>query len=118
MKVKIKGKEFELHYSMRIHILYENVMNQALGNNDNVGNTTSMVALMYCAIMASMQYYKINETLTYDEFMDWIDQQGPSVFIDFGKWFSESVETFNAIGSNKDEKSGKKGSAKKDSPNA
>jgi hypothetical protein len=130
MRIKIKEKELELHYSMRIHILYENIMNQTLSNSDKVGTTTSMIVLMYCAIVASMQYYRMNETLSYDDFLDWVDQQGPSIFTEFGQWFTESVEAYNSIGADKSDdgtqgapertytQKGKKGSAKKASPNA
>lgn len=120
MRIKIKEKELELHYSMRIHILYENIMNQTLSNSDKVGTTTSMIVLMYCAIIASLQYYRMNETLSYDDFLDWVDQQGPSIFTEFGQWFTESVEAYNSIGADKsdDKQKGKKGSAKKASPNA
>ena len=90
MKIKIKGKEFELHYSMRMYILYENIMGQSL-NAATQGMTTSMVILMYCAILASIQYHKLNISISYDEFMDWLDDQNPSVFTNFADWFTKCV---------------------------
>jgi len=96
MKVKIKGKEFELHYSMRMYILYENIM----GKNLNVieqGTTTSLIILMYCAVVASMQYHRINEHVAYEEFMDWLDEQPPTVFAEFGNWFTSASETYTSL---------------------
>lgn len=103
MKVNIKGKEFELHYSMRMYILYENIMGKSLSNGVQ-GTTTSMIVLMYCAILASIQYHKLNISLSYDDFMDWLDEQDASVFADFGKWFTDAVEAYSSVKSDdKDE---------------
>lgn len=106
MKINIKGKELELHYSMRIHILYENIMNQSLSAVQ--GNTTSLVILMYCAIMASIQKAKLNLTVNYDEFMDWLDEQNPEIFGEFSKWFAESVEAYSGVKLKQDENEAKK----------
>lgn len=112
MKINIKGKELELHYSMRIHILYENIMNQSLSAVQ--GNTTSLVVLMYCAIMASIQKVRMNLTVSYDEFMDWLDEQKPDIFGEFSKWFAESVEVYSGVKLKKEEE---KTSTEKADPN-
>lgn len=102
MKVKIKGKEFELHYSMRIYILYENIMGQSLSNVTQ-GTTTSMVVLMFCAILASMQYHRIETHLNYEEFMDWLDEQPPTVFSEFSDWFTSAVTAYSSVKKGSDE---------------
>ena len=114
MKVNIKGKEIELHYSMRIHILYENVMNQSLSAVQN--KTTSLVVLMYCAIVASIQKARLNLPLSYEDFMDWIDEQGPDIFSEFSKWFTESVEAYSGLKLKEEDK--KDQSTEKADPNA
>lgn len=114
MKVNIKGREIELHYSMRIHILYENVMNQSLSAVQN--KTTSLVVLMYCAIVASIQKARLDLPLSYEDFMDWIDEQGPDIFSEFSKWFTESVEAYSGLKLKEEDK--KDQSTEKADPNA
>lgn len=96
MKINIKGKEVELHYSMRIHILYENIMNQTL-SNVSTNSTTGLIVLMYCAVMASIQKARLGLAVSYDEFMDWIDEQNPNIFAEFGKWFKNSAESYAGL---------------------
>lgn len=95
MKINIKGKEFELHYSMRMYILYENILGKSI-DSESTSSYTSIIALLFSAIMSSIHYYKLNISLSYDEFMDWMDSQNSTKLInDFSRWFVENI-TANA----------------------
>lgn len=91
MKIKIKNKEIELHYSMRMYILYENITGKSL-SFENMSSYTSLIVLFYSAIVATIQRNHINMTISYDEFMDWLDEQnGATIMKDFSDWFTSSV---------------------------
>ena len=89
MKIHIKDTDLELHYSMRMYIIYENIMGQAL-SMENKYSYTSLIVLLYSAIVASIQKAKINMVLSYDEFMDWLDDNSTAMQ-DFSVWFTEQM---------------------------
>lgn len=90
MIVKIKDKEFELRYSMRGYILYENIIGKSI-NFDDFKNQQNLIALCYAFVISSAQYHKIDIHFTYDEFIDWIDEQGGLEFChSFATWFFEA----------------------------
>lgn len=92
MKVKINGKEIELHYSFRIFIIYENIT----GENVDYSNFQSIKQLttLFCScIIASAQKDKIELDLTYDKFMDFLDENGGYQMLnEFTIWFASQVE--------------------------
>lgn len=93
MKINIKDIDLELHYSMRMYILYENILGKAL-NFENASSYTSVIVLFYSAIMASIQSKKLDITLTYDEYMDWLDEQNAQELLaEFSSWFASHVMT-------------------------
>ena len=85
MKVKIKGKELELFYSMRIYLIYEQITGNTLSLKD--GSYTVSVNLFYSAILASMQHYHLDLDFEYNEYLDWLDEQGIDLIKEFIEWF-------------------------------
>jgi len=91
MKINIKGTDLELHYSMRMYILYENIMGKSL-NFENASSYTSLIVLFYSAIIATIQKEKLNMVVTYDEFMNWLDDQnGADIMKEFSDWFTSNL---------------------------
>ena len=85
MKVNIKGKELDLHYSMRIYLIYETITGNTLSLKD--GSYTVSVNLFYSAILASMQHYHLDLDFEYNEYLDWLDEQGIDLIKKFIEWF-------------------------------
>lgn len=85
MKVKIKGKTLDLHYSMRIYLIYETITSKSLSLQESSLNT--LVSLFYSAILGTMQYKKMNLDLDWDTYIDWLDTQRPDILNEFSKWF-------------------------------
>lgn len=91
MKINIKNQEIELSYSMRIYILFENITNKSL-SFESMQSYTSLIVLFYSSIIASIQKQKLNITISYDEFMDWIDENnGEKMIKQFSAWFAERL---------------------------
>lgn len=92
MKVKIKGKEFELHYSMRSFVIYEEIVGKSL-NFDDINNLSSIVNLFYANVLATMQYNNMNLDLTYNDFWNYIDENGGAELIsEFSKWYMNQLQ--------------------------
>ena len=89
MKIHINDTDLELHYSMRMYIIYENIMGKAL-SFDNSNSYTSLVVLFYSAIVSTIQKNKLNLIINYDDFMDWIDEH-PSSLQEFSEWFAKNI---------------------------
>ena len=85
MKVNIKGKELDLHYSMRIYLIYETITGKTLSLE--TGSYTVSVNLFYSAILASMQHANLDLNFEYDEYLDWLDEQGIDLIKEFIEWF-------------------------------
>ena len=92
MKVKIHDLELELHYSMRMMIIYENIT----GDNFDFTNMQSikqLTSLFLSCILASAKKNKIDLQLTYDEFMDWIDDNGGYKLLnEFATWLAVEIK--------------------------
>ena len=95
MKVNIKGKELDLHYSMRIYLIYETITGKTLSLQD--GSYTVSVNLFYSAILASMQHYHLDLDFEYDEYLDWLDEQGMDLIKEFIEWFLKIMNTNNSL---------------------
>ena len=88
MKINIKNQEIELSYSMRIYILFENITNKSL-SFESMQSYTSLIVLFYSSVLASIQKQKLNITISYDEFMDWLDDSnGEQMIKEFSTWFT------------------------------
>lgn len=112
MKINIKNTDIELTYSMRIYILFENITNQSL-NFENLNSYTSLIVLFYSAIVATIQKNKMNLSVSYDEFMDWLDSSnGEQMIKQFSTWFTTQL-TNNLALQDAEEVKETKGSKKK-----
>ena len=95
MKVNIKGKELELHYSMRIYLIYETITGKTLSLE--TGSYTVSVNLFYSAILASMQHANLDLNFEYDEYLDWLDEQGMDLIKEFIEWVWKILNTNNSL---------------------
>lgn len=83
MKINIKGKEIELKYTFRTLMIYEKIM----GGTFNPQGLTEIIAYFYSTIMASDK----NSTLSFDDFMDWIDEN-PQAIQEFSEWLMSVMQ--------------------------
>lgn len=95
MKVNIKGKELDLHYSMRIYLIYETITGKTLSLE--TGSYTVSVNLFYSAILASMQHANLDLNFEYDEYLDWLDEQGMDLIKEFIEWFLKIMNVGNSL---------------------
>lgn len=95
MKVNIKGKELELFYSMRVYLIYEQITGNTLSLKD--GSYTVSVNLFYSAILASMQHYHLDLDFEYDEYLDWLDEQGIDLIKEFIEWFLKIMNVNSSL---------------------
>lgn len=95
MKVNIKGKELDLHYSMRIYLIYETITGKTLSLE--TGSYTVSVNLFYSSILASMQHANLDLNFEYDEYLDWLDTQGMDLIKEFIEWFLNIMNTNNSL---------------------
>jgi len=107
MKILINGKEIELHYSLRMFVLYENIMQKSL-NPEDMQFMNNMIALFYSAVQATCTKLKIEYTATYEEFIDFIDENGGQTYLaKFAEWMNveakKQSELCSKIDYNKDE---------------
>lgn len=97
MKVKIKDKEIELCYSMRTHIIYENITNESV-DFMNMKSIKQLTTLFLATILASAQKNKIDLNLTFDEYADWLDDNGGYIILnEFAQWLAETVRAKYAL---------------------
>lgn len=107
MKVKIKGEEIELCYSMRLHIIYENITGESV-DFTNLTSIKTLTTLLLATIMASAQKNKIELNLTYDEYCDWLDENDGYVVInEFANWLAETIQAkYAMLADNEEENKG------------
>jgi hypothetical protein len=66
MKLTYKEKEYELKYSFRGLMIYENIMKKSFQPQ----NLTDIIILFYSTLLAAAK----DEVIKYDEFLDWLDE--------------------------------------------
>lgn len=95
MKIKIKDYEFELRYSMRAFINYEAITGKSL-NQEDLQQISNLIILFYSFVQASAAYHKIQLNIDYNDFLDYIDENGGEVIlVQFGQWYVKAA-TANA----------------------
>lgn len=95
MKVKIKGKTLDLHYSMRIYLIYETITGKTLSLQN--GSYTVSVNLLYSTILATMQHKHLDLNFEYDEYLDWLDKQGMDLIKEFIEWFLKIMNVNSSL---------------------
>lgn len=90
MKIKIDNKELELHYSFRMALMYEQIQNKSI---DLVNlKLEDIVILFFAAVVSTLQYNKIANTMKYEDFLNWIDDNGgEKILLEFTNWYGEQV---------------------------
>jgi len=92
MKVKIKDTEITLHYTMRMYMNYENITGGTIDFN-NFTSLNQLIILFLSCILASAKKDNIDLQLDYEEFMDWLDEQGGNVILtDFTIWLTKQLQ--------------------------
>lgn len=82
MKVTYKEKEYELKYSFRALMLYENITQKSFQPK----NVTDMITFFYSVLLASAK-----EPIDFNEFIDWLDENIDQLNI-FSAWLISSLE--------------------------
>lgn len=80
MKVTIKGKEITLQGTFRAMIAYE----QIIGHAFNPTTVTDMIVYFYSVVISNKDF---NETLTFDEFCDILDEDD-TLMPSFTEWLT------------------------------
>lgn len=91
MKIKIDNKELELHYSFRMMMMYEQIQ----GKSIDFANMTmqDIVILFYAAVVSTLQYNKVSTLMKYEDFMNWVDDNGgEQAIVDFTNWYIHKVQ--------------------------
>lgn len=83
-KVKIKGEEIALRYTIKGLILFEAIKN----NNPNVGSLFDVVAIIWSFLRAEIDRSGVGVDLTLDEFVDWCDEN-QSDYVRCVKWLNK-----------------------------
>ena len=83
MEITIKDKTIKLKKTFRSLIAYEAAMQKPF----NPTTITESIMYFYCVIIASDQELE----LTYDEFMDWLDNT-PTALQEFTQWLIRQSE--------------------------
>lgn len=95
MKINIKEHEIELQYCMRMYLKYEERTGKSI-SFDGMTSYTGITELLYCAISATLEHKKYRDlglSLTWEEFLDWTDDQnGNSVMEQFNKWLIDVMQ--------------------------
>ena len=92
MKITIKDTNLELKYSIRTNIMYENVLEKSL-DYSKLNNVSEITQLFYCNILATMQANKMPLDLTWDEYIEWLDENGGYSYLnDYALWLTKQLE--------------------------
>lgn len=88
MKLTIKNNEFELKYSFRALMMYENITEKTIELN----TLTDILTFFYCVICSSNR----DAALSFDDFIDWVDTN-PTVVVDFREWLTDQMIKNNML---------------------
>lgn len=87
MKYTIKDNTFELKYSIRALMMYENIT----GESFNPKNLTDVLTFLYCIVVSSSKDYSYE----FDNFLNDIDEN-PQILTDLTNWLN-SINTNSEI---------------------
>lgn len=82
MKVTFNEKEYEIKYSFRAYMIYENIM----GKSFSPQGLTDMIIFFYANLLAAAK----GDTIKYEDFLDWLDDN-PDELNKFSKWLMECL---------------------------
>lgn len=112
MKFKINEEEFELQYSFRVNIYFEQIQGHTIDFSNLSPN--DLVTLFYCVVIATLQKNK-KPVISMLDFLDAVDNNGgDKALIDFANWFIEVMKAqYEVLSSIEEDKKAKKVSKKK-----
>ena len=82
MKVTFNEKEYELKYSFRAYMIYENIMDKSFSPK----GLTDMIVFFYSSLLAAAK----GDTIKYEDFLDWLDDN-PDELSKFSNWLMECL---------------------------
>lgn len=91
MKYNIKGTDYELRYSIRAMMMYENIT----GESFNPDNLTNILTFFYCIVVSSSKDY----SYSFDEFIDNLDEN-PNILQELTQWMISVNSTNNLVKKN------------------
>lgn len=95
MKLNYKGKEYELKYSFRGMMIYENITNKSFAPN----GLSDIIIFFYSCLLGAT---KGQEVIKYDDFIDWLDEN-PIELENFSNWLIEIMKQQHALLQQKDD---------------
>lgn len=88
MNIKIKNINLELQYTSRAFIHFEDMTGNSYDPNNMIG-TKNQVIMFLCFILGSIEKQKLNITFTWDEYLDFLDDNNDyMILIEFANWFN------------------------------
>ena len=100
MKINIKGKEVELHYSFRALMIYEEILGESFTEPKSF---KEIMIFFYSIVLASTK----EKDILFDDFVDWLDSS-PEVFKEFVEWLKQVFEQQAFLMKGRNEKVAKK----------
>ena len=100
MKINIKGKEVELHYSFRALMIYEEILGESFTEPKSF---KEIMIFFYSIVLASTK----EKDILFDDFVDWLDSS-PEVFKEFVEWLKQVFEQQAFLMKGRNEKIAKK----------
>ena len=110
MKIEYDGKIYEMHYSFRIGMLYEQIQGKSI--DLATFNQFDLIMLFYASFLSTLQYHKVNNIIRFEDFMNWIDDNGgEKLVVEFSNWYVNVIkQQYELIGNSdkeiKDKKEG------------
>lgn len=93
MTITINEKEYNIKYSFRALMIYENITHKSF----NPKTISDMIVFFYSIVLAANKGCE----LKFDDFLDWIDEN-PDKITDFSSWLTDTFTQQDEI-SNKPE---------------
>lgn len=92
MKIKINNYDFDLKYSIRTNILYENTTNESL-DYSKLERMDVVTLLFYCNVLGNIQAIYKTVELSWDDFLNWLDDNGGIVKLnEYATWLAEQIQ--------------------------
>ena len=82
MKVKFNEKEYEIKYSFRAYMVYENIMQKSFIPK----GLTEMIVFFYAHLLVAAK----GDLILYEDYLDWLDDN-PDELDKFSKWLMECL---------------------------
>jgi len=116
MKIKFNDYEFDLKYTIRTNILYENVTNESL-DYTKLERMETITILFYCNIIGNLQAKNNTVDISWNDYLNWLDDNGGMIMLNkYATWLAEQIQLQSKLigePDNKEEKKKKKTTKKK-----